>query len=80
MIEMALVLPILLMILLGILDFGRALNYWNDVNQIAADGARYASVNRNPGEDNPPDTSCAGGAAAGSCVATDLAQGTRGDS
>jgi Flp pilus assembly protein TadG len=50
MIEMAMVLPLLLIILLGILDFGRALNYWNDVNQMAADGARFAAVNRNPGE------------------------------
>lgn len=45
---MALVLPLLLMVLLGILDFGRALNYWNDANQIAADGARFAAVDRNP--------------------------------
>lgn len=60
MVEMALVLPILLMILLGILDFGRAINYWNDVNQMAADGARYAAVNRNPGAALGPGTSCAG--------------------
>ena len=49
MIEMALVLPILLFLSLGIVDFGRAMNYWNDVNQIAADGARFAAVNNNPG-------------------------------
>jgi Flp pilus assembly protein TadG len=49
MVEFALVLPILLFIVLGIVDFGRAINYWNDVNQIAADGARYAAVNNNPG-------------------------------
>jgi hypothetical protein len=60
MVEMALVLPILLMILLGILDFGRALNYWNDVNQMAADGARFAAVNRNPGAAVPAGVSCAG--------------------
>ena len=52
MIEMALVLPILLFLALGIVDFGRAMNYWNDVNQLAADGARYAAVNTNPGADN----------------------------
>jgi Flp pilus assembly protein TadG len=51
MIEMALVLPILLFLALGIVDFGRAINYWNDVNQIAADGARYAAVDKNPGDD-----------------------------
>jgi Flp pilus assembly protein TadG len=48
-VEMALVLPILLFLALGIVDFGRAINYSNDVNQIAADGARYAAVNKNPG-------------------------------
>jgi Flp pilus assembly protein TadG len=51
MIEMALVLPILLFLALGIVDFGRAINYWNNVNQIAADGARFAAVDKNPGED-----------------------------
>jgi hypothetical protein len=49
MVEMALVLPIFLVLLMGILDFGRAINYWNDANQIAADGARFAAVNSNPG-------------------------------
>jgi Flp pilus assembly protein TadG len=52
MVEMALVMPILLFLALGIVDFGRAMNYWNDVNQLAADGARYAAVNKNPGMDN----------------------------
>ena len=50
MVEAALILPIVLMILLGIFDFGRALNYWNDTNQLAADGARFAAVNRVPGD------------------------------
>ena len=51
MVELALVLPILVVLAVGIVDFGRAMNYWNDVNQIAADGARFAAVNRNPGDD-----------------------------
>lgn len=54
MVEMALVLPILLFLALGIVDFGRAINYWNDVNQIAADGARFAAVNNNPGTELTP--------------------------
>ena len=54
MVEMALVMPILLFLALGIIDFGRAINYWNDVNQIAADGARYAAVNSNPGTQMTP--------------------------
>ena len=48
-VELALVLPLLMAILLGVFDFARALNYWNDANQMAGDGARFASVNRNPG-------------------------------
>lgn len=47
-IEMALSLPLLLVLVLGILDFGKAFNYWNDVNHLAAEGARYAAVNRSP--------------------------------
>jgi Flp pilus assembly pilin Flp len=53
MVEMAMVLPVLLVVLLGIVDFARAFNYWNDTNQLAADGARFAAVDRNPGEGLP---------------------------
>jgi Flp pilus assembly protein TadG len=55
MVEMALVLPILLFLALGIVDFGRAINYWNDTNQIAGDAARFAAVNKNPGDLDPAD-------------------------
>lgn len=48
-VEMALVLPLLLVVVFGILEFGRLLNYWLDQNHIASQGARYAAVNRNPG-------------------------------
>lgn len=55
MIEMALVLPILGFLLFGVVDFARALNYWNDTNQLAGEAARHAAVNRNPGAAaNPP--------------------------
>jgi Flp pilus assembly protein TadG len=54
MVEFALVLPILLFLALGIVDFGRAINYWNDVNQIAGEGARFAAVNNNPGTNASP--------------------------
>ena len=46
--EFALVLPLLLLLLLGMLDFGKAFNYWIDTTQITAEGARYAAVNRKP--------------------------------
>jgi Flp pilus assembly protein TadG len=48
-VEMALMLPLLLLLVVGILDFGKAFNYWNDTNHLAAQGARFAAVNRTPG-------------------------------
>ena len=48
-VEFALILPILLLILFGLLDFGKAFNYWNDETHLAAEGARWAVVNSNPG-------------------------------
>jgi Flp pilus assembly protein TadG len=41
-VEFALVLPLLLLILIGMLDFGKIFNYWID------EAARYAVVNKNP--------------------------------
>lgn len=54
MVEMALVLPILALLVFGLVDFARALNYWNDTNQLAGEAARHAAVNRNPGADLDP--------------------------
>lgn len=48
-VELALILPVLLGILFLLIDFGRAFNYANDANQIAAEGARMAAVNGYPG-------------------------------
>ncbi len=48
-VEFALVLPILLVLLLGMLDFGKAFNYWIDETHLANEGARWAVVNKNPG-------------------------------
>lgn len=48
-VEFALVMPLLLVIVFGVLEFGRLLNYWLDQNHIASQGARFAAVNRNPG-------------------------------
>ena len=42
--ELALVLPLLLVLLLGMLDFGKAFNEWIDETHLANDGARLASV------------------------------------
>jgi TadE-like protein len=47
-VEFALVIPILLLVLFAVLHFGKAINYYNDATHIAAEGARYAAVNRKP--------------------------------
>jgi Flp pilus assembly protein TadG len=48
-VEFALVLPVLLLLVLGALDFGKAYNYWIDTTHLSAAGARWAAVNNNPG-------------------------------
>jgi hypothetical protein len=47
-VEFALVLPLLLVLFLGMLDFGRVINYWADETHLAAEASRFAAVNRNP--------------------------------
>jgi Flp pilus assembly protein TadG len=49
-VEFALVIPVLLLLLLGMLDFGKAFNYWIDTTHLSATGARWAAVNNNPGD------------------------------
>ena len=44
-IEFALVLPLLLLLVLGIVDFGKAFAYKNDETHLANQAARYAAVN-----------------------------------
>jgi Flp pilus assembly protein TadG len=48
-IEFVLLLPLLLVLLFGMLDFGKAYNYWIDETHLANEGARFAAVNKNPG-------------------------------
>jgi len=48
MVEFALVLPLLLTLALGVLDFGKALNYWIDETHLANETARWAAVNGAP--------------------------------
>jgi len=52
-VEFALVLPVFLLLVFGMLDFGKAYNYWNDATHLTAAGARFAAVNRKP---NPAST------------------------
>lgn len=48
-VEFVLVLPVLVLLLFGMTDFGRAFNYWIDGTHLANEGARWAVVNKNPG-------------------------------
>src|ERR671927_118995 len=47
-IEFVLVLPLVLLLLFGMIDFGKAFSYWNDETHLANEAVRYAVVNKNP--------------------------------
>jgi Flp pilus assembly protein TadG len=47
-VEFAIVLPVLILIILGIIYFGRYMNYSNQETQLAEQGARWAAVNVDP--------------------------------
>lgn len=48
-IEFALVMPLLIALIFLIVGFSRMFNAYNDLNQMAADGARFAAVGNYPG-------------------------------
>ena len=57
--EFALILPVFLAIVVGLLGFGRVFFYWIQTNHVASDTARWAIVDRNPyapAGANPPGT------------------------
>jgi Flp pilus assembly protein TadG len=47
-VEFALVAPLLFLIVFGIIEFGRILNAYNELTQLAGQGARAAAVTSNP--------------------------------
>jgi Flp pilus assembly protein TadG len=47
-VEFALVVPLFLLLLLGMFDFGKAFNYWIDGTQLSHEGVRFAAVGKNP--------------------------------
>jgi len=47
-VELSLVLPVLLLVVFGVLEFGRAMNYSIDTTHLANQAARFAAVNKNP--------------------------------
>jgi Flp pilus assembly protein TadG len=58
--ELAIVMPLLLVLLLGMLDFGKAFNEWMTQTHLAAEGARLAAVNYcpNPSSDGSGNLTC----------------------
>jgi hypothetical protein len=48
-VEFALILPLLVLIMMIILEFGKVLNYWQDETHLANQAARLAAVDNNPG-------------------------------
>jgi hypothetical protein len=49
-VEFALILPVLVLLLFGLLDFGRVLSYWLDQKHLAHETARFAAVNWKAGQ------------------------------
>jgi Flp pilus assembly protein TadG len=47
-VEFVLVLPLVLLLLLGMIDVGKAVNYWNDETHLANEAARAVAVNTSP--------------------------------
>lgn len=62
-VEFALVAPLLFLLLFGVLDFSRLMNYYNEQTQLVGLGARSAAVSRNPADNT---------AASGTSIQTEL--------
>jgi Flp pilus assembly protein TadG len=56
-VEFAVIAPVLFLLVFGLIDFARALAYYNDLTQLSGQGARAAAVNRNPDGTIPTATS-----------------------
>src|SRR5262245_34974585 len=48
-VEFVLLLPVFLVLVFGVIEFGRGINYWIDVTHLSNEASRYASVNYWPG-------------------------------
>jgi Flp pilus assembly protein TadG len=44
-VEFAMVVPLICLVIIAILHFGKVMNYWLDLNHVASEGARKAAVN-----------------------------------
>jgi len=52
-VEFAIVIPLLLLLVVGLFEFGKTFNYWISLNHLANEGARWAAVDRVPGNPSP---------------------------
>ena len=58
-VELALVAPLFLLLVAGIVQFGVGLTYWHDLQRLANEGARWAVVDAYPGCPNTgPEAPC----------------------
>ena len=70
--EFALVVPVFLLLVVGLLVFGRLFFYWIETNHLANETARWAVV-----DNNPYDASCPGGPYTGLAGCQSLQQHAR---
>ena len=47
-VEFAIVIPLLLLLIVGLFEFGKTFNYWISLNHLANEGARWAAVDKVP--------------------------------
>jgi Flp pilus assembly protein TadG len=81
MVELAIVLPLFMLLLLGMLDFGDAYNTWIDETHLANEGARLAAVNYSaPGCTNSNVDICLAQYIQANADTTELKNGRTGDS
>jgi Flp pilus assembly protein TadG len=62
-VEFALLLPVFVILITGLIQFGLALNFWLDMQRVANQGARWAAVNNWP-------PACPQGGVSGACSST----------
>jgi Flp pilus assembly protein TadG len=54
-VEFAVILPVVLLVIVGLISFGKAFNYWLDLNHMANESARWAVVNKVPPTTTAPE-------------------------
>lgn len=78
--ELAFVLPLVMLLLLGMLDFGKAYNVQIDETHLANEGARLAAVNYSVTCGQPNPNTCLARYVQGNADVAELVKGRTGDS